>query len=157
MKTQILISTIALFMTSLSVPASSLGNQVEQTGKKILSAFKHESFTEYAQWTPTLEQFHQMMNQNASVYGSFLNDAKIDFSVKFEKQVKPTIYESFSRALSEGINHSIDWKNIVFVNSERTQDLLLITFTSRGKTFRMSVLILEIDGEIFPTRFHSFL
>src|SRR5690349_20592322 len=63
----------------------------EQMAERIVSALQHASAKEYASMFPTLEDFNDMMNESSEIYGTYLADAKRDFSINYEHKLVPTV------------------------------------------------------------------
>src|SRR5690348_9173687 len=72
MKTKIALGAIAMSIASFTAPALPKNPAAEEAGKKIFAAFQHSAFMEYNSMVPSLTDLYQMMEANASFYGSNL-------------------------------------------------------------------------------------
>ena len=119
----------------------------EDAAQKILAALQATSSEEYVALYPTLEEFHQMMINNAHVYGEYLNDAKRDFADNYVADQLPELRESFDELINKGIQIGIEWKSIQYLGIEldqqETPDLKPVPFTvvflSNGKRYRLCI------------------
>lgn len=119
----------------------------EHTAQEILAALQANSSEEFLTIYPTLEEFHQLMTDNAHVYCEYLNDAKRDFADNYVADQLPELRESFDKIIKEGIQKGIDWKaveyNGVELDQQATQDLKPVPFTivflSNGKQYRLCI------------------
>ncbi len=115
MKTSIFLTAMTITLTSFT---ANVNTSAEQIGRKVLSALKHASPTEYASLYPTLADFHSMMEEHADIYGTSLNDAKNEFAITYAKMIIPAMDESFDRMIKEGKELGIDWANIQYQRVE---------------------------------------
>jgi hypothetical protein len=156
MKTKIALGAIAMSIASFSLSANAGNPAAEQAGKKIFTAFQQSAFTEYTSLVPTLQQLQQVMDQHASFYGPYLQDAKAELSRQYEKDLNG-IESSFIRAIEEGRLHHIAWTKATFISAERERDKLVIAFNVNGNMHKMQIVVTEIDGELRPGKFISFI
>ena len=155
MKTKIALGAMA--MTIASFASAHVKNPAaEQAGKKIFAAFQHSAFMEYNSLVPTLPQLIQVMDANASFYGTYLKEAKEELSKQYAGDVK-RIESSFESAIEQGNVNHIGWSKAVFVQAERENDNLIIEFTVDGKSHKMKVAVTDIDGELRAGQIISFI
>lgn len=147
MKTKIALSALAMSIASFSASAHITNPAAEEAGKKIFAAFQHTAFMEYNSLVPTLTELYQVMDANASFYGSHLEDAKAELSKQYANDVK-RIETSFVSAIEQGKLKHISWAKAKFVSAERTNDNLIIEFTADGQSHKVQVAVAEIEGEL---------
>jgi hypothetical protein len=155
MKT-IIISTILSLTTMTSCTTDpnvehqsvTVANSSEEMAKQVINALQHSSSQNYVALFPTLQEFHQMMEKNSSLYGESLSSAKQDFATTYESDLIPTVKKSFDRIVAEGKKKGIEWNTIRFERIESIETMeqqfatapVTIVFNSNGKEYK---LILE--------------
>jgi hypothetical protein len=117
-----LIAALAMTLTSFTAIDRSSDNtevtSATQLGEKIISALNHQSTAEYTGLFPTLEEFHLLMDHNASAYGPYLPDAKQDFEQEYRKVIIPTVTKSFEEILRAGTEKGIIWSEAKFESAD---------------------------------------
>lgn len=146
MKTTIFIIAIALLGTATFAKPSKKGNSSEQMARKVVTALKKSSPEAYVALFPTLEEFHQVMDENAVVYGETLQAAKEDFAASYENKILPSLKESFAQIIRQGKEKGIDWNAISYVRIEYSTPQgnnstapFTIVFSSKGKEHRLQI------------------
>lgn len=149
MKTVICLSFVLAVAVACNVepsPASqsSLIPSSEKLAKGVITALQHESAEEYFALFPTLQEFHQVMDDNADFYGKSLSEAKEEFAAVYERNLTRSVQESFDRIVRQGRNSGIVWNTIRFERIDNTgqteqfaQASLVISFTANGKQQRL--------------------
>lgn len=118
MKTTIILFAIALVATAASPDYNVSKSSSERVGKQVVTAFKNASQDAYLNLFPTLSEFHQIMDENATIYGNTLSEAKKEFAAQYESEILPAVKESFAKIISEGKEKGIDWNEIAFERIE---------------------------------------
>jgi hypothetical protein len=149
MKTTIILLTILSFtMTSFTInPERPVEYSSEQMAIQVVTALQHSSTQEYVTLFPSLQEFHQMMDENSLLYGDFLPEAKEEFAVHYESDLIPLVKESFDRVLREGKKIGINWNTIQFKRTESIDVIdhgiaatpVTIVFSSNGKEYKLSM------------------
>lgn len=146
MKTSIFIMAITLLVTATWANTLTKGNSSEQMARKVVTALKKSSPEAYAALFPTLEEFLQVMNENALVYGETLEAAKEEFAASYEKKILPALKESFAQIIQEGKEKGIDWSSIQYQRMEystpqgnNSTTPFTIVFSSKGKEYRLRI------------------
>ncbi len=128
----------------------------EQMAERIVSALQHASAKEYASMFPSLEDFNDMMNESSEIYGTYLADAKRDFSNNYEQKLVPTVEHAFDLLIDEGRSKGIEWNNIQYIRTEQKEQPkhrfspipVTIVFSSNGTEHRIYVeRALVINGQ----------
>jgi len=160
MKSSILVSALALSISSFSstpnaLPELSISTS-EQLGRKVLAALQHTSASAYVALFPALPEFHKIMNDNASLYGNFLPEARDEFTNSYFGHVLPEIEKSFEHLINEGIEKGIDWNSIDYVRVEQSKAFVttfdsgsvVIVFTAADLEYRILIEnVLVINGQ----------
>lgn len=146
MKTTIFIIAITLLGTAALATPFTKGNSTEQMARKVVTALKKSSPEAYAALFPTLEEFHQVMDENALVYGETLQAAKEEFTASYENKIIPALKESFAQIIREGKEKGIDWNSISYQRIEystpqgnNSTTPFTIVFSSKGKEYRLRI------------------
>ena len=146
MKTTIFIIAIALLGTATFAKPFKKGNSSEQMARKVVTALKKSSPEAYAALFPTLEEFHQVMDENAVVYGETLQAAKDEFAASYENKIMPGLKESFTQIIREGKEKGIDWSAINYERIEYSAPQgitsaapFTIVFSSKGTEYRLHI------------------
>ncbi len=146
MKTTIFIIAIAFLGTAALAKPSKKGNSSEQMARKVVTALKKSSPEAYIALFPTLEEFHQVMDENAVVYGETLQAAKEEFASSYENKILPELKESFAQIIREGKEKGIDWNAISYQRIEYSTSKgndsatpFTIVFFSKGKEYRLRI------------------
>ncbi len=143
MKTTSIFSALILIMSSFTLEI----NTADQIGRKVLEAFQRGSNADYTLLYPSLQEFHLLMDQHASVYGNTLDDAKNEFALTYAKKIIPAMHDSFDRLLEEGKELGIDWQYTEFVRVEYNDfapasfgaATLTIVFAANGEEHKIIV------------------
>ncbi len=146
MKTTIFLVTVAL-LTTAALPISTVSeNASDHLAQHIVAALKKGSAEDYAKLLPTLAEFHDVMDNNSSVYGEYLTDAKEEFAARYENKIIPAAKKSFTSVLEEGARRGINWSQIKLEKVEcvtSAKDLkpvpFTIVFSSNGKEYRIAI------------------
>ena len=117
-------------------------NSSSALGDRIVRSFQNQSADEFITLLPTLDEFHELMENNLEIYGSSLEEAKKDFSIEYNEHIVGAAKGSFTEVLNEGANRGIDWTGISFVKAEADGQAtsfsseLTITFRSGAKEYK---------------------
>ncbi|HEX5169893.1 MAG TPA: hypothetical protein VFW11_12030 [Cyclobacteriaceae bacterium] len=146
MKTTIVVLALTAVTTVALSNRFARGNSSEQVARKVVIALKKSSPEAYTALFPTLEEFHQIMDENSVVYGETLNAAKEEFANHYENEILPALKEEFARILSEGKEKGIDWSAISYERIEYSKPQgnkltrpLTIVFSSKGKEHHLQI------------------
>lgn len=163
MKTIICLSFVLAVAAACNVepaPASQSSSisSSEQLAKGVITALQHESAEEYFALFPTLQEFHQVMDDNADFYAESLSEAKEEFAALYRRELITSVRHSFDRIVRDGRSRGIDWHTVSFEridNPEQTkqfaQTTLRIVFTANGKRQTLilkKVLILNSQWKV---------
>ena len=146
MKTPIFLITVAL-LTTAALPISTVSeNASDHLAQQIVAALKKGSAEDYIKLLPTLAEFHGIMDNNASVYGEYLIEAKEEFAARYENKIIPSVKKSFISVLEEGDRRGINWSQIYLESVECTTDAkdlkpvpFTIVFSTNGREYRMTI------------------
>ncbi|HEX6889758.1 MAG TPA: hypothetical protein VF141_03680 [Chryseolinea sp.] len=124
----------------------SLTTSPEKIASNVIHAFRTRSIEEYNAMFPTLSEFHQIMDENDKLYGGFLNEAKREFTSRYEQELIPSMKEAFTSVIAEGTRRGIDWQKIEFARVHKV-DLqgyenhaqLDIVFREKGKEYTLRI------------------
>ena len=149
MKTSIILSTLlSITMTSFTTnPQRPAEYTSDQMAVRVVTALQHSSAQEYAALFPSLQDFHQMMEENSLLYGDFLREAKEEFTVHYESDLIPSVKESFDQIIREGKKIGINWNTIQFKRIESGKVIdqgiaatpVTIVFTAEGKEYKLAM------------------
>jgi hypothetical protein len=146
MKISIIFIAITVFGTAALSGPIIKGNSSEQVARKIVTALKKSSPEAYAALFPALEEFYQIMDENATVYGEHLNAAKKEFATRYENEVLPALKESFASVIRAGKEKGIDWNAIRYERIEYSnpEEKLLsapftVVFSSKGREHKFQI------------------
>lgn len=130
--------------------------------EEIVAALQNVSVQEYMALFPSLEEFHQLMDNNANLYGESLSDAKLEFGATYKSRLVAEAQESFARIIREGKEKGIVWNDIQLkkVQSSETKEQrfaqaeVTIEFSSNGKVYKLNMeRALVIDGRWKVTQY----
>lgn len=145
MKTFTILTLFSMLSTGIQ-NNNSITNAPEQTASNVVHAFQARSIDEYRALLPSLSEFHQIMDANNRLYGSFLAEAKREFAIHYERDVLPFAKEAFDSALAEGNKRGIDWQKAEFVRVTKSETdgdqspvRLDIVFKSEGKEHALRI------------------
>jgi hypothetical protein len=117
----------------------------QQLGALVLRALQHQSPEEYVALFPSLDDFSALMQENSSVYGTTLEEARRDFTSTYLQTLIPGVKERFAGLLAEGQVKGVDWSKVQLatIETEHAAGSLLATitiqFTSQGKKFSLVI------------------
>ena len=143
MKTIFLMTTITMLSSFTTVPAREEISSSSALGDRLVRCFQHQSAEEFSALLPTLDEFHQIMEENSAIYGENLEEAKRDFDIHYNENIVRSARASFDKVLQDGSGRGIDWKAITFLKaqvegpSNSFSSPLLITFASRGEVYKL--------------------
>ncbi|HEY3404846.1 MAG TPA: hypothetical protein VGK59_15760 [Ohtaekwangia sp.] len=110
-----LLTIVTMTMSSFTVKYSETSEKMAQD---VVSAFQHNSPQEFVTLFPTLQEFHQLMDETSALYGDFLPEAKKEFASEYENELLPEVREAFQHILIEGKKKGIDWSAIEYIRTE---------------------------------------
>lgn len=146
MKTTIILFAITLIATAASPKYHVSKSSSERVGKQVLTAFKNASQDAYLNLFPSLSEFHQIMEENASIYGNTLSEAKKEFAAQYESKILPAVKESFARIINEGKEKGINWNEIAFERIEYNTPQheldnapFTVVFSAGGNEYRLRI------------------
>lgn len=137
-----LLTIVAMTMSSFTVTYSETSEKMAQ---HVVSAFQHNSAQEFASLFPSLQEFHQLMDETPWLYGDFLLEAKKEFASEYESELLPEVRDAFQHILIEGKKKGIDWSSIEYVRtevgniSESKSAPVTVVFLSNGKEHRIRI------------------
>src|SRR5687767_10445098 len=117
MKKTFVILTIATTLILSSFTLMPLKTS-EQMAQQIVTAFQHGAPQEFVSQFPTLEEFHQRMDENARIYGDQLPEAKKEMEREYESELLPEATEAFQHMILQGRKKGIDWNSIQYIRTE---------------------------------------
>src|SRR5690349_43914 len=116
MKTaSVFLMTVVLTMSSFKKKPAEPADQMAQ---HVLTAFQHSSPQEFALQFPTLSEFHKFMDENATIYGDMLPEAKRAFAAEYESDLLPEAESAFQHILLQGKKKGIDWNSIQYLRTD---------------------------------------
>lgn len=117
-----------------------------QLGEKIISALNHQSVSEYTNLLPALQEFHSLMDQNASVYGPYLPEAKQEFELEYRNVIIPAVIRSFEETLKSGEQKGIVWSEVKFESADFNLDSKtglsvpgIVSFSYKGQVQQLRI------------------
>ena len=145
----------ALIITSNTFSNDDKIKSADHMAQQVVSSLQQSSTVSFVELLPTLEDFHQIMEANARVYGQNLKEAKDEFTSKYNHTILPEAKASFETLIQEGKEQGIDWKSVSFVrleskqgNSEQSIASFDIVLTQNNKEFKIRVKsALQINGQ----------
>lgn len=135
----------------------------EQFGWRVLISFRHTSVEEYRRLFPSIEELHNVMQQNEHFYGVFVGMAKEDLKAVYDTKVIPELEKAFAQIIDEGHSKGIDWSRVIFLEASEKNSQgndgtgsVVIHFTCDSKPYQLVVdKAFQIDGEWRATQFLS--
>ncbi len=152
-----LVATLLTFIaagTLVNVTKSEVHTSA-QLGAKVVASLQESSFAQYEQLFPSLEEFKNMMEENAHVYGNNLKAAQADFANEYHTKLVPVLKESFDKLQRDGKVKGIDWSAVKYVTTsyqvakdDHTKASITIVVSSNGKEYQITIQnILVINGQ----------
>jgi hypothetical protein len=117
MKTIIILAIVIIGTAALPNPYVSKSAS-EQMGQRVAASLQQASPEAFTSLFPTLQEFHQIMDENATLYGSNLNEAKEEFAIRYINEIAPSVKQSFQDLLHEGNEKGIDWSTVTYERVE---------------------------------------
>ena len=87
MKTILLFTTLIMLSSFTTAPTREDINSSSALGDRIVRSFQNQSADEFITLLPTLDEFHELMENNLEIYGSSLEEAKKDFSIEYNEHI----------------------------------------------------------------------
>lgn len=167
MKMFLTFSLLAIALTAVrahSKPANFGIDTPEELGKEVLESLRHQSVIKYAQLFPSLKEMHQLMEEHANIYQVFLNIAREDFAMTYQKKVIPEMEAAFNSILKKGNEKGIEWSSIEFISAIEEKGAensrissMNIVFSSKGTKYQLVLeKVLITDGQWKVTQFINF-
>jgi hypothetical protein len=113
-----LIINLVMLVTTIANSNPSYDFATEQTAKQLTIALQSASAEAYAQLYPSVDEFHKLMQANASVYGPYLKEAQQEFETQFNTKLLPELKSSFNALIKEGELKGIVWSEVEFISTE---------------------------------------
>jgi len=150
MKTTIMLSTLLSFtMTSYTFNHYADRQSVdvltsEQMAIEVIAALQQCSAKTYTTLFPTLAEFQTLMDENAAVYGDFLDDAKEEFAMQYNQQLVPAVASAFEEIIKQGKEKGLDWSTIRYQGIELEKNaekhtVLTIVFVANGTKHQLII------------------
>lgn len=156
MKTKfILLTFLTITMTSFEIKPKRI-DAAETLASAIVDALQNTSVQAYRALLPAVEEFHQVMEENAMTYNGHIAEAKTEFEIDYINKVFPELNRSFTSVISEGKRAGIQWSKISLVAVEAGEDRqasfsavpMTIVLSSNGKEFRVQLeKVLILNGK----------
>lgn len=127
----------------------------EGLGSSLVEALRTRSQHQFEDQFPSLSYFHQLMEENATLYGENLEEAKIDFARSYVNELMPQLRESFELIVRDGTQKGIQWESIRFKraafvgeNARRPgSSPFEVTFESEGREFSIRFERVLMNGK----------
>ncbi len=115
------LTTIAMTSFMLMEKSTSLEAASQDLAWQVASSLKNSSVESYASLFPSVNEFHEMMDDNKDSYGPYLADAKKSFASEYVTALMPKVKESFNNLLVEIKSKGIDLNYVRLVRFEALQ------------------------------------
>lgn len=157
MKTlSVLIATFVMPLASFTtIPAeSTLEYEVNETANQIVKALQQQSVDAYVELFPSLNEFHEVMDNHKNIYGDLLEEAKADLAHEYITELIPAVHENFQQQLALGKNRNISWAKIQLKETtlkQATDGSLIITMhcEADGKKFAIQLTnAMRLHGKV---------
>lgn len=158
---------LTAFKTNTMVAEKKKGiSTSEQMAERLVAALRQSSSKEFVSLFPTLSDFTAIMQESSEAYGSYLDDAKREFSSNYELYLIPEVKHSFETLIAEGEKRGIDWRSVRYVGIEigaHSQQRfspvpVTIVISSKGREHRIHIeKALVINGQWKVTQFVKFV
>jgi hypothetical protein len=152
-----LVATLITFLAagSLALNTKPAIHTSAQLGAKVVASLQESSFAQYEQLFPSLEEFKNLMEENAHVYGNNLKAAQADFANEYHTKLVPVLKESFDKLQRDGKEKEIDWSAVKYVTTsyqvakdDHTKASITVVVSSNGKEYQITIQnILVINGQ----------
>lgn len=169
-KTIIAIAALSLvltaFKTNTMVIEKKKISSSDQLAEHVVAALKESSANEYVELFPSLSEFNDMMKESSEVYGSYLNEAQLEFAASYESKLIPAVKRSFDELIWDGKNKGIDWSSARYVGIEVTEQPkhrfspvpVTIVISANGKEHRIKIeRALVMNGQWKVSQFVTLL
>ena len=127
------IFTFALLATMSAIAHPLTDIAVNLTAQKLVEVLRSASPDGYVALYPSVQEFHNLMKANASVYGPNLKEAQEEFETQHNTKMLPSLKASFAALIKEGEAKGIVWSEVEFLSTEAGKhpggDLSTATFT----------------------------
>lgn len=151
----ILLAVLMITMTSFEIKPKKI-DAAETLGSAIITALQNSSVEAYRALLPSVEEFHQVMEDNSTTYRGNIAEAKVEFEIDYINKVFPELSESFASVIKEGKKAGIEWRTIKLVAVESGDNAqgsfatvpMTVVLSSQGKEFRVHIeKVLILNGK----------
>jgi hypothetical protein len=159
--TSSLLTLIVLTMTSFSTSRRPAADSAEGIAHQVVAAFRQSSAESFVALLPSLSEFHELMQENASIYGNYLAEAKSEFTGQYTGNITRSAKASFERVLREGRTKGINWNEIRYAGlavnatpeAPLTNSSFTVFFSAQGKEYRLHIdraLVIHSKWRVSP-------